>query len=143
MSEDSTTGTSGATPPERADLGSDSPTRAASGKEGPSLASASAAAPHERIAHHLNVGGVFAPEMRSTSAQEPASSDDPIGRRVLRRHKGLQDQIGSDYGRLRDFRSNVVTQLENVIRVYPTVRVSQAESGLRLNASPPHVHSRP
>jgi len=53
--------------------------------------------------------------------------------------QGLQNQFGSDYARTRDFRSRTVTQLEKVIRVYPTVRVSQTDTGLRLCPSPPHV----
>ena len=57
--------------------------------------------------------------------------------------KGLQAQFGADYARLRDFRSHAVTQIESVIRVYPTVRIRQTEAGLRLDASPPHVQIRP
>ena len=57
--------------------------------------------------------------------------------------QGLQNQFGSDYARLRDFRSHAVTQIESVIRVYPTVRIRQTEAGLRLDASPPHVQIRP
>ncbi len=53
--------------------------------------------------------------------------------------KSLEAQFGSAYARLRDFRSNAVTQLEGVIRVYPAVRVSQTETGLHLRPSPPHV----
>ncbi len=53
--------------------------------------------------------------------------------------QGLQNQFGSDYSRLRDFQSHAVSQLEKVIRVYPTVRVSQTDTGLRLYPSPPHV----
>lgn len=54
----------------------------------------------------------------------------------------LEVQFGSDYARLRDFRNHAVTQLENVIRVYPTVRLSQTDPGLRLYPSPPHVARR-
>ena len=57
--------------------------------------------------------------------------------------KSLEAQFGSDYSRLRDFRSHAVTQIESVIRVYPTVRIRQTEAGLRLDASPPHVQIRP
>jgi len=53
--------------------------------------------------------------------------------------KSLEVQFGSDYSRLRDFRANAVTRLEKVIRVYPAVRVSQTETGLRLYPSRPHV----
>jgi len=53
--------------------------------------------------------------------------------------QALQVQFGSDYSRLRDFEIHAVTQLEKVIRVYPTVRVSQTDTGLRLYPSPPHV----
>jgi len=57
--------------------------------------------------------------------------------------RSLEAQFGSDYSRLRDFRSHAVTQIESVIRVYPTVRIRQTEAGLRLDASPPHVQIRP
>ena len=53
--------------------------------------------------------------------------------------QGLQNQFGADYSRQRDFRSHAVTQLEKVIRVYPTVRVSHTSTGLRLYPSPPHI----
>ena len=53
--------------------------------------------------------------------------------------KSVEAQFGADYSRLRDFRSHAVTQLEKVIRVYPTVRVSHTSTGLRLYSSPPHI----
>lgn len=55
---------------------------------------------------------------------------------------GLQEQFGSNYSRPRDFRRRFLVQLRNVIRVYPTVRVSQAETGLCLSPSPPNVQTR-
>ena len=56
--------------------------------------------------------------------------------------QSLEAQFGSDYTRLRDFQSHAVTQLEKVTRVYPTARVSQTDTGLRLYPSPPHVQAR-
>ena len=53
--------------------------------------------------------------------------------------EGLQAQFGADYSRPRDFRRGVMKHLETVIGVYPTLRVSQADSGLRLYPSRPHV----
>ena len=53
--------------------------------------------------------------------------------------ESLQAQFGSTYARPRDFRRKAFTQLEKVIRVYPTLRVSQNDTGLRLHPSPPHV----
>ncbi len=41
-----------------------------------------------------------------------------------------------------DFRRKVLTQLQEVLRLYPTVRVSQTDTGLRLYPSPPHVQGR-
>ena len=56
--------------------------------------------------------------------------------------KGLQAQFGADYGRPRDFQRKVLTHLENVLDVYPAVRVGQRDSGLTLYPSPPHVQAR-
>ena len=56
--------------------------------------------------------------------------------------QGLQNQVGADYARPRDFRRKVLTQLQEVLRQYPTVRVSQTDTGLRLYPSPPHVQAR-
>ena len=56
--------------------------------------------------------------------------------------KGLQGQCGSDYSRPRDFRRRVLSHLESVLRVDPTVRVGATESGLRLYRSSPHVQAR-
>jgi len=53
--------------------------------------------------------------------------------------ESLQAQFGAIYARPRDFRRKAFTQLEEVIRVYPTLRVSQTDTGLRLHPSPPHV----
>ena len=57
--------------------------------------------------------------------------------------ESLQDQFGAAYARPRDFRRKVMTQLQEVLRLYPTVRVSQTGTGLRLYPSPPHVQGRP
>ena len=53
--------------------------------------------------------------------------------------EGLQNQFGADYARPRDFRRKVLTQLQEVLRLYPTVRVTPTDTGLRLYPSPPHV----
>jgi len=57
--------------------------------------------------------------------------------------ENLQAQFGADYGRLRDLRRKVLAHLENVLDVYPAVRVGKPDSGLRLYPSPPHVQARP
>lgn len=57
--------------------------------------------------------------------------------------EGLQAQFGADYARPRDFRCKAPGQLSNVLRVYPTVRIQQADAGLRLYPSQPHVQARP
>ena len=57
--------------------------------------------------------------------------------------KGLQAQFGSGYSRPRDFRRKALAHLQDVLRVYPAVRIGQTDSGLRLYPSPPHVQARP
>jgi len=57
--------------------------------------------------------------------------------------EGLRSQFGADYARPRDFRRKVLAHLQDVLRVYPAVRVGQADAGLRLYPSPPHVQARP
>jgi len=57
--------------------------------------------------------------------------------------KGLQAQFGADYGRPREFQREALAHLEDVLDVYPTVRIGQTDSGLRLCPSPPHIQSRP
>ena len=57
--------------------------------------------------------------------------------------EGLENQFGSDYTRPRDFRRRALGLIEAVVRVYPTVRIGQTDSGLRLHPSPPHVQLRP
>ncbi len=56
--------------------------------------------------------------------------------------EGLQNQFGADYARPRDFRRKMLTQLQEVLRLYPTVRVSQTDTGLRLYPAAPHVQAR-
>ena len=56
--------------------------------------------------------------------------------------QGLENQFGADYTRPRDFRRRVLSHLESVLRVYPTVRVGATQSGLRLYRSSPHVQAR-
>ena len=55
--------------------------------------------------------------------------------------EGLQNQFGADYARPRDFRRKVLTQLQEVLRLYLTVRVSQTNTGLLISPSPPHVQA--
>ena len=56
--------------------------------------------------------------------------------------QSLEAQFGSDYTRPRDFRRRVSKLLEAVLRIYPAVRLSQTDPGLRLYPSPPHVWAR-
>lgn len=51
----------------------------------------------------------------------------------------LQTQFGSDYRLTRQFKAKFLHQLAAVVAVYPEARVSEAESGLQLKPSPPHV----
>jgi len=53
--------------------------------------------------------------------------------------EGLQAQFGPDNARPWDFRRKALGPLNAVLQVYPTVRVDQDNSGLRLYPSPPHV----
>ena len=55
----------------------------------------------------------------------------------------LQSQFGAAYSRPRDFRRRALAHLEDVVRVYSRVRVSQTDTGLRLYPSPPHVQALP
>ncbi|MDH3728702.1 MAG: hypothetical protein OER77_14320, partial [Myxococcales bacterium] len=54
----------------------------------------------------------------------------------------LRFQFGVDYRRVRDFRRRFVNQLAAVLRVYPGARVSDADEGLLLYPSPPHIQRR-
>ena len=56
--------------------------------------------------------------------------------------KSLEAQFGADYSRPRDFRRRVSKLLEAVLRIYPSVRISLTDTGLRLYPSPPHVQAR-
>jgi hypothetical protein len=55
--------------------------------------------------------------------------------------KGLQDQLGADYARPRDFRRTVLARLQEVVSVYPELRIQRENEGLRLYATPSHVKS--
>lgn len=57
--------------------------------------------------------------------------------------KGLQAQLGADYARPRDFRRTALARLEDVVGVYPTLRIRGEKEGVRLFPSPPHVRSHP
>ena len=57
--------------------------------------------------------------------------------------ESFQAQFGASYSRPRDFRRKALAYLEEVLRVYPAVRVQRSSSGLRLFPSPPHVRFRP
>lgn len=54
----------------------------------------------------------------------------------------LQAQFGAEYARTRDFRRKFLAQLEKVIHVYPAVRLSATDRGIRLHPSPPHIAHR-
>lgn len=47
----------------------------------------------------------------------------------------LAEQFGSDYGRLRDFKSIIVRQLRDVLAVYPGANVAVSDNGLLLSPS--------
>jgi hypothetical protein len=47
----------------------------------------------------------------------------------------LADQFGSDYARLRDFKSNILRQLGDVLAVYPGANVAVSDDGLLLSPS--------
>ena len=51
----------------------------------------------------------------------------------------LHSQIGSDFGRTRDFKRSVLSHLEDVVRVYPKIRLTSSTSGLLLRPSATHV----
>lgn len=53
--------------------------------------------------------------------------------------EALQLQFGSDYGRCDNFQRKVVQALQNVARVYPTMRCERVSRGLQLHPSPTHV----
>ena len=53
--------------------------------------------------------------------------------------QGLQNQFGSDYGRLRDFKKKFLSHLADVLHVYPSVRLSDQAAGLLLIPSPTHL----
>ena len=55
--------------------------------------------------------------------------------------KGLQAQLGANYDRSCDFRRKVLARLEDVVGVYPELRIQKQNEGLRLYPSPPHVKS--
>lgn len=51
----------------------------------------------------------------------------------------LAAQFGSDYARLRDFRSAFQTELRKVTIVYPEAKLETGDAGLTLKPSQPHV----
>jgi hypothetical protein len=51
----------------------------------------------------------------------------------------LAAQFGSEYGRLRDFKTAFLGELRRVLAVYPEARVNTGDAGLLLTPSPPHV----
>ena len=53
--------------------------------------------------------------------------------------QGLQNQIGADFSRYRDFRRHVLKRLSQVVSIYPEVRVASRPTGLLLLPSAPHV----
>jgi hypothetical protein len=56
--------------------------------------------------------------------------------------KTLQTQFGADYGRLRDFKRKFLAHLADVLRVYPSARLSEQPVGLLLLPSPTHLPRR-
>ena len=56
--------------------------------------------------------------------------------------EALAEQFGSDYARLRDFKSVVLKQLRDVLTVYPGANVSVTEGGLLLSPSPTAIPRR-
>jgi len=59
----------------------------------------------------------------------------------------LQMQFGADYAQdtegLRNFKKNFLSRLKNVLTVYDTAKIHNAENGLLLKPSPPHVARLP
>ncbi|MDO9713885.1 replication protein RepA [Paracraurococcus lichenis] len=55
----------------------------------------------------------------------------------------LQKQFGADVADLRDFRSECLTALRQVLLVYPVAKVDQVHGGLRLFRSEPAIARRP
>lgn len=57
---------------------------------------------------------------------------------------GLAQQLGSDYDRIRDFRTKFMTALRKVMVVYPDLRVEKIAGGINiLPSSAPSVRHRP
>jgi hypothetical protein len=54
----------------------------------------------------------------------------------------LQQQLGSDYGRLRDFRARFVAHLKTVLRHYPEIRVEATTDSLIVHPYQPHIPRR-
>ena len=54
----------------------------------------------------------------------------------------LAEQFGSDYARLRDFKSIVLKQLRDVLAVYPGANVNVTDDGLLLSPSPTAIPRR-
>lgn len=54
----------------------------------------------------------------------------------------LAEQFGSDYARLRDFKSVVLKQLRDVLAVYPGANVNVSDDGLLLSPSPTAIPRR-
>ena len=51
----------------------------------------------------------------------------------------LAAQFGSDYARLRDFKSAFLREMRKVLAVYPAARVTEGHHGLLLKPSRPHI----
>ena len=51
----------------------------------------------------------------------------------------LAEQFGSDYARLRDFKSAFLREMRKVLAVYPAARVTEGHHGLLLKPSRPHI----
>ncbi|MHC4848525.1 MAG: hypothetical protein ACYTEG_08730, partial [Planctomycetota bacterium] len=53
--------------------------------------------------------------------------------------ESLQIQFGADYGRLRDFKKKFLAHLSEVLKVYPSARLTWTPIGILLKPSPCHV----
>ena len=65
-----------------------------------------------------------------------------LGKPVTIPWNSLQLQFGCGYKNLRHFKRRFLKYLKSVISYYPEVRIANADAGLLLKPSPPHVPRR-
>jgi len=53
--------------------------------------------------------------------------------------RDLQQQLGSDYARLRDFRSRFTSHLKTILRFYPDIRIEATVESLIVHPYRPHI----